>query len=95
MIKDEKLAKEFNPVRESRKGMDQHFLYSVYLKIKANSLIHDSHLCLTFRDSVPWPTQRKGNCFVGSAELCSESEKFKFECNVKCRPKDHQDWTAC
>lgn len=44
----------------------------------------------------PWPTQRLGDCFVGSIYDCNKDAINEFPmCPDACRPKDHQNWTSC
>lgn len=94
-IVDRSISSKFNPNRNSRKGYDQLFLsHHVYNEIKDNSTIHDSYLCLKYPKSKPWPTKRKGDCFVGRVGQCNESATFKV-CPNECRPKDHIDWINC
>ncbi|RNA36727.1 hypothetical protein BpHYR1_050669 [Brachionus plicatilis] len=83
---------KFKPRGISVKGYDQHFLSKhVYPRIKDKSTIHDSYLCKKYPKSKPWPTQRKGNCFVGRVGRCNETGVFK-PCPKECRPHDHLDW---
>ena len=79
------------------KGSDQVFLEDhIYKMLRHESVIHDSHYCLHFRDSTPWPSKRKGNCFVGSFGSCDENNATNFKsCPIECRPKEHQDWEKC
>jgi len=79
----------------SRKGYDQYFLSNnVYPLIKRNSLIHDSYFCRLFKDSQPFPTRRKGNCFVGN-HLCNENIIIFPDCPLQCRLVKHLDWKQC
>ncbi len=95
-IIDQNIAKQYNSRPINSKGQDQFFLSSyVYQKIKKNSVIHDSYLCLMYNDSEPFPTKRVGNCFVGGENALScINETFK-DCPVQCRPQNHQDWNTC
>lgn len=85
----------YNSTYQNQKDLDQLFLANfVYKNIKKQSVIHDSYFCNYYLDSKPFPTQRKGNCFVGGVGLCNETENF-YTCPVECRPKKHLDWTTC
>lgn len=79
------------------KGQDQRFLnIYVYNNLKKNSIIHDSYTCGMYRDGEPFPTRRKGACFVGGAnQISCLNETMRRECPTDCRPKDHQDWKTC
>lgn len=78
------------------KGHDQYFLRDrVYPLIKFDSVIHDSYLCNYYRKSEPFPTKRKGDCFIGRPGPCNETATGFYECPVVCRPKLHQDWINC
>ena len=90
---------EYNKYK-NKKGYDQFFLsHHVYHRLKPSAMIHDSYLCNFYRDSIPFPSRRKGNCFVStgySFEICSkENVTNHFVCPVNCRPKDHKDWETC
>ena len=75
-------------------GNDQKFLTDyVYKSLVSNSVIHDAYSCRAL-NGTPWPTQRVGNCFVGSIWGCDEWGSIQ-ECPEACRPKDHMDWTHC
>ena len=81
------------------KWSDQFFLRdNVYLIIKNNSIIHDSYLCSFYKDSIPFPTQRKGDCFVGQIAgqigTCNENASF-LNCPIECRPKGNLEWITC
>lgn len=79
-----------------RKGSDQDFLRDkVYELIKGKSMVHDSYLCSVFRDSIPFPTQRKGNCYVSRINDCNFTTNDYPECPMDCRPKNHLDWIKC
>jgi hypothetical protein len=72
LMLNKQLALKYN--FESRKGLDQFFLADhVYPLIKQDAVIHDSYLCLNYRDSQPFPTKRIGNCFVGAVGGCNET----------------------
>ena len=94
-IVDKNIAFKYNPNGKSPKGYDQYFLSKhVYNEIKKNSIIHDSFLCKIYLNSMPWPTRRKGDCFVGRVGKCNESGIFKI-CPKECRPANHLDWSSC
>lgn len=77
------------------KGYDQYFLKDkVYSLIRHNSIIHDSYLCKNYQDSDGFPSQRKGNCFVGQLGECNLNGTY-YQCPLECRPKLHQDWKNC
>ena len=77
------------------KGTDQLFLVSyLYDRIRSYSIVHDSYLCKMFKDSEPWPTQRKGSCFVGSVLECDEFNSNNLpDCPLECRL--NLNWTKC
>ena len=82
--------------RDDRKPFDQFFLSDkVYPLIRDRSLIHDSYLCNRFKDSVPFPSQREGNCFIGSPLSCNLESKSFFKCPIECRPLHGLNWTYC
>lgn len=88
------LAKKYN--FNSKKGLDQYFLRDkIYDLIKDKSIIHDSYWCNRFNDSEPFPTKRKGNCFVGKIGLCNEYDNSFAKCPLECRLKNHSDWLQC
>ena len=90
------IANIYNSRKSNPKGMDQSFLAAqVYDRVRHNAVIHDSHLCLHYADSTPWPTQRVGDCYVGLVLPCNTSNTFPFPCPIKCRPKKYSNWTTC
>ena len=95
LILNRELALKYN--QNSLKGQDQYFLADkIYPLIRDNSIIHDSYLCNSYKDSEPFPTKRKGNCFVAFNELqCNETSSQFYECPRNCRPKEHLDWLNC
>ena len=94
LIKNPKIANVYNKNLTSPKGRDQHFLKDyVYPLVKNKSIVHDSFLCVRFGGD-PFPTKRVGDCFLGSARVCNPNSTF-HQCPIKCRPKDHQEWTSC
>lgn len=96
LIIDKELSKKYVPNSVRPRGGDQLFLYEhLYFKIKNISTIHDSYKCNFYNDSKPFPTKRKGNCFVGYIGNCNESASFNHKCPEKCRPIDHMDWEFC
>lgn len=73
---------------------DQIFLSRyVYSLAKLNSIAHDSYSCAKF-GGTPFPTKRKGNCFVGDRKICNSNRSFTI-CPMVCRPKNHTDWNYC
>lgn len=93
-IKNKNISEKYN--FNSRKGLDQHFLRNeIYALIKGKSIIHDSYLCTRFKDSEPFPSKRKGNCFVGRVGPCNESDNSFFKCPLECRLNNHSDWLKC
>ncbi|CAF0858725.1 unnamed protein product [Brachionus calyciflorus] len=95
LIIDRKLSVKYKPNGTDAKGYDQKFLSNhIYEKINLLSLVHDSYTCKTYANSRPYPSQRIGNCFIGSAGDCDTKAKFD-QCPLECRPKDHLDWTSC
>lgn len=91
---DENIGRQYNSDGNTPKGSDQSFLRDlVYARIKANSTIHDSYTCNTFRDSKPFPTERKIKDHIGS--VWSPEPVNMPECPIECRPHDHKDWIRC
>ena len=85
---------------ETKKGLDQAFLSDhVYPLIKSRSIIHDSYLCMNYKDSVPFPTERIGRCFIGASYVLDRQKDCEnttfFECAVSCRPAEHKNWKFC
>lgn len=80
----------------SPKYFDQYFLAQyVSPLIYSNSIMHDSYLCHIWGGK-PFPTKRKGDCFIGSPNACSESHYNPFfDCSILCRPPNHPDWIQC
>ncbi|CAF0866460.1 unnamed protein product [Brachionus calyciflorus] len=96
IIIDKKLSQKYNPGGKSSRGHDQYFLsHHVYDKINLKSTVHDSYLCKKYPNSKPFPTERKGDCFVGRVGWCNETNINFFECPNECRPPNHQDWKSC
>ena len=92
---DRDVSIKYNKIKNI-KGHDQYFLgHHVYPLVKINSTIHDSFLCKMYNDSTPFPTQRKGGCFVGQSGPGDCYPDKIAECPVECRPKSHQDWIHC
>ncbi len=96
-IVDPLISKNFK--KNNAKGQDQFFLAEhVYPLIKHNSIIHDSYTCKNFQDSLPFPSQRIGSCFIGSfgqTESCVNISNALPNCPIECRPKDNLDWIYC
>jgi hypothetical protein len=66
LIVDKKVSEQFNKNGKSPKHGDQSFLARyVHPLVKSSAIVHDSYLCASYGGD-PWPTQRKGDCFVGS-----------------------------
>lgn len=78
------------------KGRDQDFLGQHVYPIIANDVIaHDSYLCRSFGGQ-PFPTKRKGNCYVCNAGPCDPvNGVYEHKCPMQCRHKDHLDWDYC
>ena len=96
-IFDPRIAKQYNK-EINKKDKDQEFLRNkVYNMIKTSSLIHDSYCCKLYRDSEPFPTQRKGRCFIGGSgnQFNCENNSTFTPCPLECRPKDHTNWIYC
>lgn len=84
-----------NNIKNYKTG-DQDFLANhVYSLIARRAVIHDSYACMFHRYSSAWPTQRQGNCYVGSSWFCNATLSNYYECPVECRPKDNPDWIYC
>ena len=79
------------------KDIDQIWLKSIiWNEVNHHALIHDSFHCEKNMSGIPWPTQRLGDCFVGSCGNCNTNATNQFfKCPNACRPKEHQDWTNC
>lgn len=92
-ILDKKINAE---LAQERKDRDQTFLKKhVYQLLKKSAIIHDSYCCSRFNDSVGFPTQRQGNCYIGSIarNLKCLKEEPHLVCPKQCR---HQkDWLFC
>lgn len=96
-VLEKSVNERYNQDKNSLKGYDQAFLKDyVYELIRDRSTIHDSYSCLIFRDSKPFPSQRKVNDFIGSIVSSGDIPSFQIsECPRECRPNDHQDWIFC
>lgn len=94
---NQKISLKYNPFLNSTKGGDQDFLAGEVINlVEDKALVHDSFDCKNHRHSSAWPTQRIGNCFVGSPSPCNQSLFNFYECPMECRPKQHhQDWKFC
>lgn len=76
------------------KWSDQYFLAEkVYPLIRNISIIHDSYLCLFYKDSEPFPSKRKNKKYYIGYNNYYES--MLTECPTQCRPKNHTDWIYC
>ena len=65
-------------------------------EVNRHALIHDSFNCNMNMSGEPWPTQRLGDCYVGSIYECNKDAINEFPtCPDACRPKDHKNWTSC
>lgn len=91
------VAEYYNTPR-NKKNRDQNFLaYYIYPLMKHNSVQHDSYNCGMFSESIPFPSRRRGRCFVGESfgEIdCVKAGEF-IECPLRCRPIEHPKWTTC
>ena len=93
LVINKTLANRYKKVND--RWSDQFFLRDyVYSLIKNDSIIHDSYLCSFYLDSIPFPTQRISNCFVGQIGKCLLNSTL-IKCPIKCRPKNHLDWNYC
>ena len=97
LVTDRELAQIFNKGQSNEKMQDQNFLEKhVFELVRNSSVIHDSYLCEVFAYTRPWPTKRRGNCFVGKVGVCNETGLSGMkDCPVKCRPLDHIGWLKC
>ena len=94
LMTDQTLALKYNTKLRNKKQGDQHFLKDyVFQLIENNSTIHDSYLCKKYKRSSPWPSKRKGDCFVGNSMDCNETASDFFTCPIECRR--FTDWTTC
>jgi hypothetical protein len=68
------------------------------------TMAHDSYFCKRTEWNAhhrPFPTRRPtldvtSYCFLGCSRPCCDKWFFDREpCPTECRPKEHQDWTAC
>jgi hypothetical protein len=97
---DPAIAELYNKNKANGKGEDQHFLAEhVYSSIRNVSIYHDSYKCKE-TGGIPWPSKRKGNCFVGSDLICYPySDKPNLsqvpDCPVECRPTNQKGWVKC
>lgn len=88
--------KTYNPTGQTPKGYDQYFLRDyVYPLIRNISTIHDSYTCAQFRDSQPFPTQRRVKDHIGSVHIPGMIPQFDIKCPNECRPEKHKNWTLC
>ncbi|XP_057295755.1 uncharacterized protein LOC130624199 [Hydractinia symbiolongicarpus] len=80
---------------EAAKSSDQTVLARhVWPLVKLDTLQHDAYLCKNYEGSVPFPTKRSDDfTFVGCVRPCIVNKGTP--CDVKCRPKNHTDWTFC
>ena len=87
----------YDPATQTLKQYDKIFLSDyVYRLIKRNSTIHDSYTCKRFRDSKPFPTERKVKDHIGSVFSPEITTTFFNEmCPIECRPKNHLNWIYC
>ena len=85
-----------NNTHEAETFDDQKVLANyIWPKLKNDVIQHDSYTCKRYPGSIPFPTQRYKNEFVGCiSHACSNGIKDE-KCPVECRPKDHQDWIYC
>ncbi|KAK8724676.1 hypothetical protein OTU49_011205 [Cherax quadricarinatus] len=62
-----------------------------------NVTIHDSYTCLRFPGSLPFPTQRYNDTFIGMRSYREEfkNDGVRSECPMECRPAQHKDWKYC
>ncbi|XP_047479827.1 uncharacterized protein LOC125032611 [Penaeus chinensis] len=82
-----------------RKGDDQPILWkTLYPRMKGDLVAHDSFSCERFPEgSRPFPTQRVNGTYIGNYAGGQDVDHLLVTtpCPVKCRPKNHQDWTYC
>ncbi|RNA08354.1 hypothetical protein BpHYR1_002726 [Brachionus plicatilis] len=91
-LQDKTIAPNFLKSGVARKWLDQQYLaVHVYKYIKNISVIHDSYLCNIYHDSTPYPSKRKGNCFVATQTSNCSAIKMLPSCPKECRPHNHQD----
>ncbi|CAF1129092.1 unnamed protein product [Brachionus calyciflorus] len=95
LIISKNIIEQYSRGGTRQRDSDQSFLYQyIYFKMADISVIHDSFFCGSYPNSRPFPTRRKGDCYVGSIGFCNESKGF-YTCPDQCRPKDHPDWISC
>ena len=93
-IVDKKEA--FKDKNNNKKSYDQSFLSrKVYPLIRSKSIIHDSYLCLRYKDSEPFPTERFEGLFIGGNDNSVKLIGTKYECPIDCRPKSNLSWINC
>lgn len=84
-----------NGTREPKKESDQHIIRKyVWPVVKNDAMEHDSYSCDRYPGSIPYPSKRLTNTsgFMGCKRPCVRELP---PCPLKCRPKNHQDWTYC
>ena len=103
-----KLHQSFDKIFESnvfynnpdQRGSDQELLKEyIWPWAKELAMMHDSYHCKKYRNTIPFPTQRRdGDCnFVGCIPELKSRITFtkKNKCPRECRPKNHLDWKYC
>jgi hypothetical protein len=100
LILDPTIASVYNLNKTNEKFKDQSFLAKhVYPLIKSSLMNHDSYKCQE-TGGIPWPSRRKGNCFVGCNSGCDPNLSPTMhsqapDCPIECRPANHSDWVKC
>ena len=93
---DTELQVKYN--RNNEHGSDSKFVSLEYNPLIINSLIaHESYGCTDPNISKPFPTKRKGGCYVGRPHdpYYNCEDICFFDCKIECRPKNHLDWKSC
>jgi len=86
-------AERRSQTHKAAKGNDQKILVNhMWPQVKHDVIQHDSHTCMDFPGSEPFPSKRTKGYFIGCVRSFCETP---VECPAVCRPKDHQDWTFC
>nr|XP_053653658.1 uncharacterized protein LOC128703130 [Cherax quadricarinatus] len=62
-----------------------------------NMTTHDSYMCLSFPGTLPFPTQRYKDAYVGMRTYRRQykNDGVRRECPMQCRPAQHKDWKYC
>ena len=90
------LVSAYNRMKGFR--IDEVFItQEIYTSIQKSLMIHDSYGCMKNHNSRPFPSKRKGGCYVGRHydPYYKCEDIFFFECPIECRPNNHSNWINC